>query len=98
LKKPQAIIEKYLILCKLLDHAKKLEFIPEILKTDIKSETPIFADVYYILRAENDRHQIKFFSSIISFRNYNTDGDKGKLFLEYYCYLDKNTRNLIIDI
>ncbi len=72
-------------------------FIPEILRIDRGLEISIFIDVYYFLRAENDRLRDRRISDIIPHRNYRVDGD-GQLLLEHYYYFGISTRNLAVEV
>ncbi len=58
----------------------------------------MLADVYYSLRADNDRHRDRARGSIILHRNYGVDVDGQELLLEYCYYFGKSTRNLAVEI
>ena len=58
----------------------------------------MFADVYYNLRADNDRYRDRARGSIISYRNYGADVDGQELLLEYCYYFGKSICNLIVEI
>ncbi len=61
------------------------------------SETFIFADTYYNLRADNNRYRDRVRGNTILYRNYNADVDGQELLLEYYYYFSKSTRNLAVE-
>ncbi len=62
------------------------------------SETLMFVNVYYSLRADNNRYRDRARGSIIFYRNYSADMNGQKLFLEYCYYFNKNIRNLAVEI
>ena len=61
------------------------------------SETLMFVNVYYSLRADNNRYRDRARGSIIFYRNYSADMDGQELLLKYYYYFDKSTRNLAVE-
>jgi hypothetical protein len=79
-----------------LDHVKKVGFMPEILRTDRGSETPMLADAHYTLRVNNDHYRDKDRSCTLPYRNHGGDGNEG-LLLEHCYYFGESTRNLAVE-
>ena len=79
-----------------LYHLKQLGYMPEILRTDRGSETPMLADAHYGLRAQNDYLRDRERSSAIPYRNHGADGDE-EIGLEHCYYFGKSTRNLAVE-
>ncbi len=57
----------------------------------------MLADVYYSLRADNNRHRDRTRGNIIFYHNYSADVDGQELLLEYCYYFGKSTRNLAVE-
>jgi hypothetical protein len=79
-----------------LSHVKKLGFMPEILRTDRGTETPMLADAHYTLRVRNDHYRDKDRSCKLPYRNHGGDKNEG-LRLDHCYYFGKSTRNLAVE-
>ena len=80
-----------------LDHVQRQGHVPEILRTDMGSETPMLADAHYTLRRANDGCRNRQISLQLPYRNHGADYEDTELMLEHCYYYGKSTRNLAVE-